>query len=229
MKTKGIKALILVVILAVCITLVILLDVSSYLQRLITWADGIGTIGRVVYIFFYAAAAILFVPGSILTLGAGYLFGLGEGVIVVAIGATIGAAGAFVVGKYFMTDWIRERTSHYPKFQSVYHAIGKEGGKIIFFLRLSPLFPFSASNYLYSLTSVRFIPYVVATFFGILPGTVMYVYFGTLIESLTDLAGEGRERSPLEWILYGVGLVATVFITIYATRIAKKAIAKSVT
>ena len=175
---------------------------------------------------------------------------MGWGFLCVIFGATLGAIAAFLVGRYFARDWISNRVSKYPQFQQVYDAIGREGGKIIFFLRLSPLFPFSASNYLYALTSVKSLPYTVATFAGIMPGTLMYVYFGTLIRNVAAIgsAGETMEAmrtidttrgmidigtissagekmtTPLEWILYGIGLAATVFVTIYATRIARRAI-----
>ena len=224
---KNLKAIVLVALLLVCIVLVTVLDVRQYLATFIESIEGLGFSGKLIFGAIYALATILFVPGSILTLGAGALFGLGTGIVVVALGATVGACGAFVVGKYFMHGWITSLVGKYPRFQSVYDAIGREGGKIIFFLRLSPIFPFNASNYLYSLTAVRFLPYTLATFLGILPGTVMYVYFGTLLGSLADV-NQARERTTIEWVLYGVGLVATVFITIYATRIARKAINASV-
>ena len=219
---KNAKIIILGVLLVVCITLVVVLDVRQHLTLIIELISGLGFAGKLIYGLVYAVAVIFFVPASILTLGAGALFGLGVGVAVVGISATLGACGAFVVGRYFMRDWINTQVSKYPKFQTVYDAIGREGGKIIFFLRLSPLFPFSISNYLYALTSVKFWPYTLATFLGILPGTTMYIYFGTLLGSLADL-DKARDRAPIELVLYAIGLVATVFITIYATRVARKA------
>ena len=218
------KALILIVILAACIVGVVVFDIQQYLLLVIQWVEGLGFAGRAIYVLIYAVVTVLFVPGSIPTLGAGILFGLFEGTIVVLIGATLGAVGAFITGRYFLTGAVKSLVAKFPKFQAVYDAIGKEGGKIIFFLRLSPLFPFNASNYIYSLTSVKTGPYALATLCGIVPGTFLYVYFGTLLGSVTEVAMGEAEASPLRWVLLGVGLVATVFVTIYATRVAKRAL-----
>lgn len=224
---KGSKALILVVLIAVCVIGVVVFDIQEYLIKLVGWIEGLGLAGRVIYIAIYAIATVLFVPGSILTLGAGTLFGWSEGVIVVLIGATLGALGAFITGRYFLKDWVHGLVTRFPRFQSVYDAIGKEGGKIIFFLRLSPLFPFNASNYIYSLTSVKFGAYIWATLLGIMPGTILYVYFGTLLGSIAKAASGTSQGGPLRWVFLGVGLVATVFVTIYAARVARKALEKS--
>ncbi len=225
---KNVKAIILVVAIVLCIVLGIIFDVREQLEGIINRLSSLATMQRLaamcIFLLVYALAVVLFIPGSLLTLGAGALFGLGWGFLTVIIGATLGATVAFLVGKYFMHEWISHKVSKYPRFQGVYQAISREGGKIIFFLRLSPLFPFSMSNYLYSLTSVKVSAYFWASLFGIIPGTLMYVYFGTLISNVATLGSSDRVRTPWEWALYGVGLVATIFITIYATRVARRAI-----
>ena len=225
---KNAKAIILVVAIGICIVLGIIFDVRERLGAIVNWLSSLVMEYRLVavciYLLVYALAVVLFIPGSLLTLGAGALFGLGWGYLTVIAGATLGSTAAFLVGRYFMHEWISHKVSKYPRFQEIYKAIGREGGKIIFFLRLSPLFPFNMSNYLYSLTSVKLSAYFWASLFGIMPGTLMYVYFGTLISNVATLGSSDRVRTPLEWALYGVGLAATVFITIYATRIARRAI-----
>lgn len=226
MKSSS-KATILLVLIAICVVGVLVFDIQKYLLAFINWIDELGILGRVVYAAVYAVATILFVPGSLLTLGAGVLFGWTEGVLVVVTGATVGAIGAFITGRYFLNDWVSGLVVKFPKFQAVYDAIGKEGGKIIFFLRLSPLFPFNASNYIYALTSVKTGAYSWATLLGITPGVFMYVYFGTLLGSVAQVASGATQASLLRWVLLGVGLVATVLVTIYATRIARRALKKS--
>lgn len=224
---KGSKALILTGLIAACVIGVLVFDIQRYLVLLIEWIEGLGIWGRVVYVAIYAVATVLFVPGSLLTLGAGILFGWVEGTIVVLVGATLGAFGAFLTGRYFLTGWVQGLVTRFPRFQSVYDAIGKEGGKIIFFLRLSPLFPFNASNYIYSLTSVKAWAYTWATLLGIMPGTILYVYFGTLLGNIAQAASGTSQGGPLRWVVLGVGLVATVFVTIYAARVARTALEKS--
>ncbi len=204
------------------------LEIPRYLRQILDWIDGIGALGPAIFIGIYITVTVLFVPGSILTLGAGALFGVLWGTIYVSIGSTIGATAAFLVGRYFMRDWVAAKIAKSERFSAVDDAIGREGGKIIFLLRLSPIFPFNLSNYAFSLTKVSLGSYVLASWAGMIPGTIMYVYIGSLIESVAALGTEGRVRTTAEWVLYGVGLVATVAVTIYVTRIARRAISQRV-
>ena len=204
------------------------LEVPRYLRQLLDWIDGIGPTAPVVFIAIYIVVTVFFVPGSILTLGAGALFGVLWGTIYVSVGSTLGATAAFVVGRYFMRDWVASKVSQSERFSAVDDAIGREGGKIVFLLRLSPIFPFNLSNYAFALTKVSLGSYMLASWLGMIPGTIMYVYIGSLIESIAALGVEGRSRTTAEWILYVVGLLATVAVTVYVTRIARRAIKERV-
>jgi uncharacterized membrane protein YdjX (TVP38/TMEM64 family) len=163
---------------------------------------------------------VLFLPASVLTLSGAAVFGFGLGYLVVWTGATLGAALAFLVSRHVARDRVAGWASRFPRFGAVDRAIGRRGGKIIFLLRLSPAIPFNFSNYLFGLTAVRFWPYVVGTGAGILPGTLLYVYFGAVARA--GLAGD--QRTTAQWILTGVGLIATVAVTIYVTKVAARAI-----
>jgi uncharacterized membrane protein YdjX (TVP38/TMEM64 family) len=204
------------------------LEVPRYLRQLLDWIDSIGAIGPIFFIVLYILVTVLLVPGSILTLGAGALFGVLWGTIYVSVGSTLGATAAFLVGRYFMRDWVAAKIAKSERFSAVDEAIGREGGKIVFLLRLSPIFPYNFSNYAFALTKVNVGSYMLASWIGMIPGTIMYVYIGSLIESLAALGTEGRARTTAEWILYGVGLVATVTVTIYVTRLARRAIQERV-
>jgi len=229
-NSKG-SILKLVALVAAAVLLLVLgayFEVPKYLRQALDWIDGIGAIGPIVFILLYIFVTVLFVPGSILTLGAGAVFGVVWGTIYVSIGSTLGATAAFIVGRYFMRDWVSRQIGKSERFSAVDEAIGNEGGKIIFLLRLSPVFPYNLSNYIYSLTKVNIGAYMLASWAGMLPGTVMYVYVGSLIESLAALGADERARTTGEWILYAVGLVATVAVTIYVTRVARRAIQQKV-
>lgn len=204
------------------------LEVPRYLRQLLDWIDSIGAIGPIVFVVLYILVTVLLVPGSILTLGAGALFGVLWGTIYVSVGSTLGATAAFLVGRYFMRDWVAAKIAKSERFSAVDEAIGREGGKIVFLLRLSPIFPYNFSNYAFALTKVSVGSYMLASWIGMIPGTIMYVYIGSLIESLAALGAEGRARTTAEWILYGVGLVATVTVTVYVTRLARRAIQERV-
>lgn len=180
---------------------------------------GMGPWAPVAFIVLYALACVFLLPGSVLTLGAGAVFGVVMGTVWVSVAATVGATAAFLAGRYLAKDWTERRLASQPRFEAVSAAVAREGWKIVLLLRLSPLFPFNVLNYALGVTRVSLRHYVLASWLGMLPGTVMYVYLGAVAG---DLAG-GRQRSHAQWVLYAVGLAATVAVTIYVTRLAKSA------
>lgn len=200
-----------------------MLAIQDILRNAIEWIASLGGWGPVIFIILYILATIAFLPGSILTLGAGFVFGVIWGSVYVSIASTLGAICAFLIGRYLARGWVSKKIAGQEKFQAIDNAVGKEGWKIVGLLRLSPIFPFNLLNYSLGLTKVCLKDYFLASWIGMMPGTVMYVYIGSLAGSLATL---GSERSPTtgEWILYGVGLVATVAVTVYVTKIARRAL-----
>jgi uncharacterized membrane protein YdjX (TVP38/TMEM64 family) len=198
-----------------------LLPVRGWLESFQDWVRGMGPAGMILYGAVYVAAVLLFVPGIVLTLGAGFLFGLGWGIVLVSAASTTAAALAFLIARYFARSSVEKLARTNPRFQAIDRAIGKEGWKVVALLRLSPLVPFSLSNYLYGLTSVRFGPYVATSWVAMLPATVLYVYLGAAGRTI----GEKTQRNPWEWALLGVGLAATAVVTVLLTRKAKKELA----
>lgn len=225
---SGIRLAILVVIVAGLGVAARFLPMADYLERFLSLVDSLGTWGILLFVGVYVSATVLMVPGSILTVGAGFLFGLLTGTIVVSLASVTGATIAFVLGRTLAREFVAEKVKEFPKFAAVDQAVGDAGFKIVLLTRLSPLFPFNALNYLLSVTSVRLRDYVLASWVGMLPGTVMYVYFGTAIKSLADLVAGKWEGGTGEKVLLGVGLVATVAVTVYVTRLAGSAIRKYV-
>lgn len=200
------------------------MNVAGLFQRALDWIDQIGPIGIVVFILLYVLACVLFIPGSILTLGAGALFGVVRGSILVSLASTLGATAAFVIGRYLARDWVAAKIEKNHKFAAIDRAVGNEGWKIVGLTRLSPIFPFALLNYAYGLTKVSLPHYVLASWIGMMPGTVMYVYIG----SLARLGVDAAEASTAQTVLRIVGLIATVLVTVYITRIAKQALAQKV-
>jgi uncharacterized membrane protein YdjX (TVP38/TMEM64 family) len=171
---------------------------------------------------------VLFFPASILTIGAGFIFGVLLGTAVVSIAATVGAALAFLTARYLARDQIERKVANNPRFKRIDRAIGERGAKLVFLLRLSPLIPFNLSNYFYGLTSVKFWSYVLASWIGMLPGTLLYVYLGTASKAgLSGAAGQTSGRSPWEYRLFGLGFIATVIVTVWITRIARRELSKT--
>jgi uncharacterized membrane protein YdjX (TVP38/TMEM64 family) len=199
-----------------------LLPVERWLAGFQRWVEGLGWWAPVVYGVVYVLAAVLLVPGSVLTLGAGLIFGVARGTLVVVVSATVAAALAFLIARYGarrrVEGWARES----PRFQAIDAAIREQGFQVVALLRLSPLVPFSLSNYLYGLTAVPFWHYVAATAVAIVPGTLLYVSLGAAGRAVA--AREGR--SPAEWALLAVGLLATAAATVLVGRAARRQLRK---
>jgi uncharacterized membrane protein YdjX (TVP38/TMEM64 family) len=197
---------------------------AAPLRELLRWIAGLGSTAPLVFVPSYIVACLLLIPGSILTLSAGFLFGVVRGSIYVSVAATIGATVAFLVGRYAARQWVAARLVSYPKFKAVDEAVAHEGWKIVALTRLSPLFPFNLLNYAFGLTSVRVGDYVLASWAGTLPGTMVYVYLGSLAGDLTRAATGESRRSVVQWALYALGLLATVAVAVYVTRVSTRAL-----
>jgi len=195
---------------------------QELLKQAIAWVGQRGPWGPIIFIAIYIAAAVLFIPGSVLTLGGGAVFGVVWGSVYVSIGSTLGATCAFLVGRYLLRNSITRKVEGDKRFAAIDKAVAKEGWKIVGLTRLSPVLPFTLLNYAFGLTQVKLRDYILASWIGMMPGTVMGVYLGSLAQAAT---GE-RTRSTSEWVLYGVGLLATVVVTIFVTRLARKALPK---
>ena len=216
-------------VLYACAGLVIVLAVKYFhvqalLKAALDWIGKLGPWGPVIFVGLYVVATVLFVPGSVLTLGAGAVFGVALGSVCVSISATLGATAAFLVGRYLARDAIARKIEKNEKFVTIDRAVADEGWKIVLLTRLSPVFPFTLLNYAFGLTRVKLSHYVLASWIGMMPGTVMYVYLGSLV----NVGAGHRQRTTGEWVLYGVGLLATVTVTIFVTRLARKALAKRI-
>jgi uncharacterized membrane protein YdjX (TVP38/TMEM64 family) len=188
------------------------------------WVRGLGIWAPVVFIAGYIVATVAFVPGSLLTLAAGAIFGLARGTAYVFVGATIGSILAFIISRYFARAAIERRLAGNEKFATIDRAVGAAGLKIVFLLRLSPVFPFNLLNYGLGLTRVRLRDYAIAAL-GMLPGTFLYVYYGKLAGDVAALAGGAAIRKDAGyWTVLIIGLAATIVVTTIVTRIARKAL-----
>lgn len=189
------------------------------------WVEGLGPLGPMAFILGYALAVVAFIPGSLLTLAAGAIFGVAEGTLYVIVAATLGATLAFLIARHGARAAIERRIEGDGRFAAIDRAVGAEGLKIVFLLRLSPVFPFNLLNYSLGLTQVRLIDYFVASL-GMLPGTVLYVYTGKVAGDVAAIAGgQSGEKGVGDWLVLVLGLVATAIVTVYVTRIARRALA----
>ena len=177
------------------------LHLQDRFKQGLDWVGQLGPWGPALFIGLYIVATVLFIPGS-----------------------ALGAAAAFLVGRYLARNAIARKIEGNERFAAIDKAVANEGWKIVGLMRLSPVFPFTLLNYAFGLTRVKLGHYVLASWIGMMPGTVMYVYLG----SLAKAASGERTRTTGEWVLYAVGLLATLLVTIFVTRIAKQALAKKI-
>ncbi|MHC4110209.1 MAG: TVP38/TMEM64 family protein [Planctomycetota bacterium] len=224
----GIKIIMLVIIILGLIMGTIFLPVKEWLVKILEWTGQLGFWGPVFVIVIYIVACILFLPGSVLTLGTGFVFKLFKGTIAVSIGSTLGACAAFWIGRTFARGWITGKVAENEKFAAIDDAVGRQGFKIVFLTRLSPIFPFNMLNYAFGLTNVSFGKYALASWIGMLPGTIMYIYFGATLRSLADAATGNVETGTAGKIFFWFGLAATIVVTLFVTSLARKALKQAV-
>ncbi|NQT15383.1 MAG: TVP38/TMEM64 family protein [Planctomycetes bacterium] len=204
------------------------LPTRDYLTLLLHWAGDLGPWGPLLLVTVYVVACLFLLPGSLLTLGAGFLFGVVWGTVAASLGSTLGATAAFLAGRTLARRRVEQKVAGYPKFQAVDRAVKEQGFKIVLLMRLSPLFPFNVLNYALGLTSVKLRDYVLASWIGMFPATLMYVYLGSAAKSVADLALGQSETGAAQQALLGVGLVATILVTVLVTRVAKRALDEAV-
>ncbi len=199
-------------------------EIGGYVPRFAEWVDGLGAWGPVAFVVGYSVAVVGFVPGSLLTLAAGAIFGLLKGTVLVLVGATLGSTAAFVLSRTVARKAVARRVEGDPRFAAIDRAIERDGRWIVFLLRLSPVFPFSLLNYALGLTRVRLGDYVVASI-GMLPGTLLYVYSGKVAGELATLAGNSDvSRGAGYYAVIGLGFAATAIVTVLVTRVARRAL-----
>lgn len=223
----GRRTVVRVLIAIVVIVVLVLLgrQLSGQLPRLTSAVESLGAWGPVTFIAAYAIACVAFVPASLLTLAAGALFGVVRGTLFVLVGATLGATGAFLIARYLARDWVAARVQKDPRFAAIDSAIAEQGRRVVFLLRLSPVIPFNVLNYALGLTKVRLVDFLIASA-GMIPGTLLYVYSGKLASVVVGASNTAAPpRGAAFYAVLGLGLAATLAVTVLVTRLARKALA----
>lgn len=193
------------------------LPLGEALDRVSARVETMGALGPLAFGTFYVVAALALVPGSAITLAVGALFGVVKGTVVVSLASTTTAALAFLLARTLLRSRVEQLARRSRAFRAVDEAIEEGGWKVVGLLRLSPVVPFNALNYLLGLTAVPFVPAVLVSWIAMLPATVLFVYFGAIGRDVAS----GSARTPAEWALLGVGLAATLAVTVALTRMAR--------
>ena len=220
------KIILFVGILVSLIVLVLVFPVTDWLQTAVLWIQENPTFSYPLFILLYAAATVLMLPGSVLTLAAGFVFGLGKGFVIISISSVLGATLAFLTGRYVARDWVLARISGMPRFQALDSAIGQHSVLVVLLTRLSPLFPYNLLNYALGLTQVRLATYVLVSWIGMMPGTFLYVYLGYAGSDLAGLFSGEVGESRFGAALFYVGLVASLGLVVWIARISSRLLEK---
>jgi uncharacterized membrane protein YdjX (TVP38/TMEM64 family) len=202
------------------------LPVADWLAELLRWIEAHRGSAGFLFVAAYLAACVLLVPGSLLTLAAGALFGLLHGVLLASVGSLAGATAAFLIGRTMAREWVHHRVDALPRFRALDRALAHDGFLVVLLTRLSPLIPFNLLNYAYGLTAVKLRDYVLGSWIGMLPATVLYVYLGTAAASLAQIARGELETGPGGQALFLVGLAATAAVAVLVTRVASRSLAR---
>lgn len=211
------RALALALVLAALVIAFWFLPVRDWLVHVIGWAQAHPRIAWAGFILAYVLAAVCMVPGSLLTLAAGVLFGVTLGVALVSVASTLGAMGAFLIGRFLARDWVESRLEAMPRFRALDRAVARKGWLIVLLARLSVVIPYNLLNYALGLTNVRFGAYVLSTFIGMLPAIFLYVYLGSVAGSLASLDQAGTPIDA-QW-LFVAGLIVTALLIVVIARL----------
>jgi uncharacterized membrane protein YdjX (TVP38/TMEM64 family) len=198
------------------------LPVDAPVASLRSWADTSGPAGMVGFGAAYVVLALLFVPGAALTMVAGAVFGIGWGMVVVAIATSVADAAAFLLGRYIARGAVVRLMERYPRFKVVDRTISRGGWRIVALIRLSPALPYSASNYLFGVTSVPFLPFLISSGIFTLPGALAYLYLGYVGAETVN----GSSRNAVEWVLLSLGLAVTLGAIGYIAVLARRTFAE---
>ncbi|MEI7838005.1 MAG: VTT domain-containing protein, partial [Planctomycetota bacterium] len=201
------------------------LPVKHWLLEVLAWADAAGAWAPVVVVGIYVGAYVLMVPATVMTVGAGVMFHMAVGCVTVSAGTTLGAAAAFLIGRTVFRPQIARRLGGSPRLAAIDAAIGENSFKVVLLTRLSPA-PSFVMNYLFSLTRVRFGPYLLASWLGMLPRTLIWVYVGTQVRRLIDVADLDIRQQPILWAYFAGAMIMLGVLAVVCRRLAARALEK---
>jgi len=188
-----------------------------------------GESGWLVFVVVYAVACLFFIPGSVLSFGAGAIYGFWGGLLLALVGNGLSALLSLLITRYLLRDWATRFFARYPTMNDLGIAVEQDGWRIVCLTHLSPIMPFSLVNYAFGLTRIPAREFLPATLLGGLPASCVYAYLGTMVGNLASMGAmteEAQHHHRMMWFLQGTGLIATIILTVYITRRATQALTK---
>jgi uncharacterized membrane protein YdjX (TVP38/TMEM64 family) len=218
------RALLLVLLVTAIVAVAAGLPLTRWLADGAAWAGHHPLGAGALFVAAYTVAAVLAVPGTLLTLGAGFTFGLVLGVALVSAGSVLGAIAAFLLGRFVARGWVARRIADSPRWRALDSATRHDAFTLVLLARLSPLLPYNMLNYAFGLTDVRLRDYALGSWIGMLPATVLYVYIGSLAKNVPALTSGHLDASWATRALLVGGLIATVGLTLLIAQRATRAL-----
>jgi uncharacterized membrane protein YdjX (TVP38/TMEM64 family) len=194
---------------------------SAWMEQGMLWIEQSGWVGWIWFIILYTLSCVFFLPGSVLSFGAGAVYGFWSGTLLVSLGSVAGALANFVSTRYLLRGWMARKFSKSRKFQALDHAAAMDGWKLVMLTRISPILPHSLVSCAFGLSRISLVRYLLASWIGFLPISAAYAYGGAVIGRA---AKGGLHQGPWAWAAYTMELAITVFITVWITRFAQKAL-----
>lgn len=197
-------------------------EIRVLLEQILNGVAALGFFAPAAFVFIYLIGTVLFVPTVIFALAAGALFGVPMGFVVASASSLAVASGGFWMGRNLSRGWILKKVASNKQIRALDDAVAERGWKFVLLLRLSAILPFTILNYALGLSRVRFKDYFSASLIGLIPGTLLYVYLGSLAGKMV-FENDLMQKSPIEWVLIGSGLAVTLLMAVYSTLVVKKA------
>jgi len=200
------------------------LPLATWISILVEWGQQHPVAGPATFVFFVVVATVLFLPGSVAMMIAGFLFGFLPGFVYAVIAIPVGAQGAFEFGRWVARPWVRKKVAENRRMHAIEAALQEEAFVIVVLTRLSLILPFNLLNYAYGATSVRATTHLLATAIGMLPAVALYVYMGTLAHDLGQILSGEAAPSELGYWIIGAGIAAIAAATWVIHRTATRAL-----
>jgi uncharacterized membrane protein YdjX (TVP38/TMEM64 family) len=214
--------------LAVILVAVWTLPLEAWLDAASGWIDAHPLQGRALFVVAFVVGVTLMIPGSVLFMSGGYLFGFLEGFPLVAICTGLGAAAAYLIGRTIARDWVASQVASSARFQALDRALEQKGVVVVMLSRLSLILPYNVLNYMYSITKISLVPYSVATLVGMLPAVALFVYLGSAAQNVEQIFSDSRDTGPLGPVLLIGGLLAVIAASVIVQRAAAKALREDI-
>lgn len=199
----------------------LLADVNDGLSRLLPWFEHAGVGGVLLFAACDALLVVLLLPVIVLAVGAGVLFGIVHGTLLMVVATTLGATIAFLIGRHALGPRLRAWLLRKPYAHALAHALRDGGWLTVAALRMTPLFPFKSTNYVFGALDLRLRDFVLGTAAGILPLTATAVTLGALAGDVSSVLAR-RSPHPAEWLLYAIGLLCAAAVCLVLARRARR-------